>query len=394
MACRLISDWLVRMALIAALLAGAAARAAADPDDPLADPRASAAAGDAAEPGEDPTAGPPAAPPPFWVFGRSPAVFQHADDSIATRVGGWIDASYRDNDLRRSSLSVDHLNVYLDSRYRAFQLFVEAEYENETKYTGYDEERDVELEQAYARYTRSDLLSVRMGRFNTPFGYWIPIHWSILMDTIEEPLFVGRNWLPEQQLGAEAAGRWFPGELAGVQTELDWSLYAGGGSEELHQDRVRGPTFGGDLRLRLDERWLLGASAYRQRNRELEDRTEHTTGLYGEARLHERLTLRTEYLHQHREKRSDSWWKEDVDTVYGDVRWDFLRRAYLNYRYSRGDDDDEDAHDTSKVEIHTVTLGVQPHASVRIKLEWSGHDFETGDREDFDFWGLSVGYLF
>jgi hypothetical protein len=392
MACRLISAWLVRMAVSAAVLAGPTARAAADPADALASPHATAEG--EAQPGATATVDPPAAPSPAWVFGRTPAVFQHADDSVATRVGGWVDASYRDNDQGGSSLSLDHFNVFLDSRHRAFQLFVEAEYENETEHTGYEEEREVEIEQVYARYTRSDLLSVRLGRFNTPFGYWIPVHWSILMDTIEEPLFVGREWVPEQQIGAEAAGRWFPGELAGVQTELDWSLFAGGGSDDLDQDRVRGPAFGGDLRLRLDERWLLGTSLYRQRNRELEDRTEHTTGLYGEARLHERLTLRTEYLHQRREERSGSWWEEDVDSVYGNLRWDLLRRAYLNYRYSRGDDDDEDARDTSKVEIHTVTLGVQPHPSVRIKLEWSGHDFQTGDREDFDFWGLSVGYLF
>ena len=392
MAWRLISDGLVRTSVIAALLAGSAVRVAAAPDDPPAAPRAADPTG-ADAPAAAGTAVPPAAPPPAWVFGRTPAVFQHADQSIATRVGGWIDASWRDSDVRGSSLSVDHANVFLDSRHRAFQLFVEAEYENETEHTGYEEEREFELEQAYARYTRSDLLSLRVGRFNTPFGWWIPIHWSILMDTIEEPLFVGREWLPEQQLGAEAAGRWFPGELAGVHTELDWSLYAGGGSDDLDQDRVRGPAFGGDLRLRLDERWLLGTSLYRQRNRELDDRTEHTTGVYGEARLHERLVLRSEYLHQHREETAGAWWEEDADSVYGNLRWDFLRRAYLNYRYTRGDDDDEDALDTSRVQIHSVTLGVQPHASVRVKLEWGHHDFAS-DREDFDFWGLSVGYLF
>jgi hypothetical protein len=309
-------------------------------------------------------------------------------------VGGWIDASYRDSDVRGSSLSFDHVNAYLDTRHRAFQLFVEAEYENETKHTGYEEEREFELEQAYLRYARSDLLSLRVGRFNTPFGYWIPIHWSILMDTIEEPLFVGREWLPEQQLGAEAAGRWFPGELAGLHAELDWSLYAGGGSDDLDQDGVRGPAFGGDLRLRLDERWLLGTSLYRQRNRELDDRTEHTAGLYGEARLHERLTLRSEYLHQDREERPGSWWKDDIDVVYGNVRFDVLRRAYLNYRYSHGDDDDEDARDTSVESIHTITLGVQPHPAWRLKLEWSDHGFRGDDREDFEFWGFSVGVLF
>jgi hypothetical protein len=214
------------------------------------------------------------------------------------------------------------------------------------------------------------------------------------MDTIEEPLFVGREYIPEQQIGAELAGRWFPDPLAGVRTELDYSLYAGDGSESLGQDEVKGPAFGGDLRLRLEERWLLGTSYYQQRNRERSNRTEQSTMLYGEARLHERLALRSEYLHQRREGRQDSWWEHDIDVVYGNVRWDFLRRAYFNYRYSYGDDDDEDQQETSEVAIHTLTLGVQPHPSVRLKLEWSDHDFKTGDQQDFEFWGASLGVLF
>lgn len=389
MECRSISVWFLRVALGAALAVGASARGA-EPVPDLAQPGAASAD----DPEANPAGAEPTPPSPPWVFGRTPAVFQHADDSIATRIGGWVDASYRDNDLRGASLNLDHFNVYLDTRHRGFQLFVEAEYEHETDHTGFDGEREFELEQAYVRFTESDLLSLRLGRFNTPFGWWIPIHWSILMDTIEEPLFVGRELVPEQQIGLEAAGRWFPGRLAGVQTELDYSLYVGGGSEDLDQDQVKGPSFGADLRLRLDERWLLGASWYHQRNREQENRTENGYMLYGEARLHDRVTLRSEYLHQRREPRSGSWWKNDIDVLYGNLRWDFVRRAYLNYRFGYGDDDDEDERDTSEAAIHTITLGVEPLPSVRIKLEWSDHDFEAGDREDFDFWGLSVGYLF
>jgi hypothetical protein len=376
---RLIRLRLLPALSVAALLGGAEARAGVEAE------RAPAAVA---------PAGAPQATPPVWVFGRTPAVFEQARDSIATRVGGWADASFRDNDLRHSSLGIDHFNVYLDTRYRSLQVFVEAEYERETKHTGFEGEEEFELEQAYARWSANDLVSLRVGRFNTPFGWWIPIHWSILMDTIEEPLFVGRELVPEQQLGAEVSGRWFPRELAGVHAELDYSLFAGGGSDELDQDRVKGPSFGGDLRLRLDERWLLGTSYYRQRNRELENRTENGVVLYGEARLHDRLTLRSEYVHQDRESRTGSWWEDDVDVVYGNVRWDFLRRAHLNYRYSYGDDDDEEARDTSEEAIHTITVGVQPNPWLRLKLEWSDHDFKTGDREDFEFWGFSVGVLF
>lgn len=390
---RLISTRVARATVAALALSGlaATARSEARPDaEPTPAPSARNAAPTA--PLADAAADPSPGAAPRFVFGRTAAVFRQAPDAVATRIGGWADASYRDSDVRGSSLGFDHVNLFLDSRYRDFQLFFEGEFERETKHTGYEDERDLEIEQVYLRWRRSDHLSLRLGRFNSSFGYWVPVHWSILMDTIEDPLHVGRHLVPEQQVGLEAAGRFFPRPLASRGAELSYAVYLGWGSDALRQDAVEGIAGGGDLRLHWAERYLLGASVYQQRNDEESDRTERSAMLYGEAVLPFDLTFRSELLFQHREERPGSRWDEDIQVFYAKLRWDFRPDAYLNYRFTHGDDDEDGL--TTRETIHTVTLGYRPRDDWRIKLEYSDHDFRGDTREDFAFWGFSVGVLF
>ena len=195
-----------------------------------------------------------------------------------------------------SAGGLNHVNAFVDTRWQSFQAFVEGEYERETDLAGYAEEHQVELEQAYLRWQPSEAFGVRAGRFNTPFGWWVPIHWSILMDSVTPPLYVGKEVVPEQQIGLDFAGRLFPRKLLGPDAEIGWSLFAGYGHDGLDQDRTRGLSFGGDLHTRFAGRYQLGVSAYQQKNPELDDRDELSGVLYGEARLPFDLTLRSEYV--------------------------------------------------------------------------------------------------
>jgi hypothetical protein len=43
--------------------------------------------------------------------------------------------------------------------------------------------------------------------------------------------------------------------------------------------------------------------------------------------------------------------------------------------------------------VHTFTLGYQPLPPLRIKAEYSSNSFDRR-RRDFNFWGISVGYVF
>lgn len=333
-----------------------------------------------------------------WRVGFGPDVFSEPGEGPATRIGGWLDASYEDSDAQPSVGGLNHVNLFADTRWRSVQAFVEGEYERETDLAGYEDEHQLELEQIYLRWQPSEAFGVRAGRFNTPFGWWVPIHWSILMDSATPPLHVGKEVVPEQQIGLELAGRLFRPNVAGLDGELGWSLFGGYGHEGLDQDRTEGLSFGGDLHVRLAERYQLGVSAYTQRNRELDERRERSGVLYGEARLPFALTLRSEWVVSRRDRVYEAGARtalsRDADSVYAALRWDAHRFGYLAYRFGYGEDDDEELFTTDERTVHTFTLGILPHPDVRVKLEYNHNELVDSERADFDHWVVSVGYLF
>jgi hypothetical protein len=320
------------------------------------------------------------------------------DAILATRIGGWLDASYEDSDLDGTtrSINLNHLNLFVDTRYRQrWQLFFEAEFEYETALGGFEEEREYEIEQLYVRYRHSEAAQLRVGQFNMAFGFWTPVHWTILMDTIQPPLHDGLRLTPEQQNGVELSGHFLPDLGADRDAELRYSLYAGYGrdSAPLDESGTDGLSLGGDLRLTVDDAWFLGASAYQQeRDLDFDDRTERSLILYGQAILPARLLLRGEYVHQRRERDRRTRLARDIDIAYAKLRWDLDERVYLNYRFNWGDDDTGD--DTQKHYVHSFTLGYQPIDQLWLKLEYADHELRSGPRRDFKYWGISLGYLF
>ena len=269
---------------------------------------------------------------------------------------------------------------------------MEGEYEHQLSLDGYPGEEQAELEQGYLRWQATDALSLRAGRFNTPFGWWVPIHWSVLMDSATPPMYVGNELIPEQQLGLELAGRHFPGNVAGLDSEVGWSLFGGYGSQILGHDHSDGLSIGGDLRLRLAERFLLGASAYRQKNSQLDDHSELNSVLYGEARLPWALTLRSEYVFTHRDPVGQL--ARNAESLYASLRWDAHRLLYLAYRFGYGDQDDTQTLRTGERAIHTITLGILPLPDVKVKLEYNHNELWNGAGSDFDHWVVSLGYSF
>jgi len=330
-----------------------------------------------------------------WTVGRTPDVFR--SEGLATRIGGWLDASYQDNDIESESINLNHFNVFLDTRLgNRWQAFLEVEFENEPGVRGFEEEREYEVEQAYGRWIASDTFGIRVGQFNTPFGIWTPLHWSILMDTITEPIHEGTRVTPEQQVGVEVAGRLFLPRWLETGTELSYSVYSGYGdhTELFEQQGTDGPSIGTDLRLRFDEGSLIGLSLYQQRREQenARDRAERSVMLYGEWHPLTRLTLRSEIFRQFRDRHVGSGLSRRINIGYVAARWDLTPRTYFHYRYGYGDDEGEGASDERHT--HTVTFGFRPSSSVRLKLEYAANEFRDTDRRDFHYWGVSVGILF
>ncbi len=78
--------------------------------------------------------------------------------------------------------------------------------------------------------------------------------------------------------------------------------------------------------------------------------------------------------------------------AYAKLRWRFHSRFYLNYRFNWGDDDSTGI--AFQRRVNTFTLGYQPKPWLRLKAEYSDHDFDDAPRRDFRYWGLSIGTLF
>ncbi len=329
-----------------------------------------------------------------WRVGRTPGVFRQ--DGLATRVGGWLDASYQDSDVRSESLNLNHLNLYFDTRLgNRWQAFLEVEFENEPEVRGFEGEREYEVEQLYGRWMASDGFGVRVGNFNTPFGIWTPLHWSILMDTITEPIHEGTRVTPEQQVGVELAGRVFLRDWIENEAELSYSLYSGYGDDTavFGDQETEGPSLGADLRLRYSSS-LFGLSLYQQRREQegLEERSERSVMLYGEWRPLDPLTLRSEIFRQLRDQNVREGVSRRINIGYVAARWEFTDRIYLAYRYNYGDDEGEDVSDERHT--HTVTFGLRPRPWLRLKLEYARTEFLHTDRRDFHYGGISIGIPF
>ncbi len=331
-------------------------------------------------------------PPYGWVLAEDTTVFGLEIDRV--HLGGWLDASLRHSDLDDdgTNLAVNHANGFLDVRLEdRWQIFVEAEIEYQPDIATLERESEFEIEQAYLKYTVSDALDVRVGRFSTPFGYWNPVHWTILTDTIVPPIFESRRFVPEQQFGVGLSGRRFFEPDGSLELELDYSLYAGYASEIIELGEGHGPTLGADLRLGVVDSGFLGASIYSQQiATERSHRERETSGvLYGEVSLPANLTLRSEYVIQQTDRvlGGDSY----VHGIYGKVRWD-LGDWSLNYRFERSDDEDLGSKAVQRVNRFTIGYSATPR--LRLKAEYARHRTHRARVPDFESFGLWIGVFF
>lgn len=340
-----------------------------------------------------PGASEPAAPPYGWDLATDVEWLGLHVDRL--HVGGWMDASYRDSDRSGESanVAVNHVNGFLDLRLeQRWQLFAEAELEYQPEVGGLERESELELEQAYLDYTASDALGVRLGRFSTPFGYWVPVHWAISTDTVIAPLFEERRYVPEQQIGAAFHGSAFHRPHAKLDLQLDYSLFGGYSGDSMGNEPASGPSLGADLRLAHGESTFLGASVLSQEGEIVSGSTRGraTSGVvYGEWALPANLLLRGEYVMQ---RHSGSFAAPRYRHAgYAKVRWD-VGNAYLNYRMERADD--EEFGPDAVQWVHRFTIGYSPTPRLRLRAEYAHHELRHSATSDFDSWALWLGVFF
>ncbi len=309
-----------------------------------------------------------------------------------TRLGGWLDFVYGDSNRGGQDpwFDVNHFYLYFDMRIdEHWQALAELEFEHAPHFEGAEGRGRLQLDRAYIQYNHSQRLHSRLGKFRTPWGYWSPIHWAILVDTIQEPIHEDNQYVPNKQVGVQLFGDLFDGFLGGTSVSVEYSSWVSNGSEWFATNKPRDGKFGYgvDLRGTFAERLLLGISSYLQHNPDQSDRRELSFMAYADLQLPCQLVFRSEFMHQSRDEGFSNVW-----AGYAKLRWDFREDAYLNYRFDIGDDD-KLAAGNRRIQ-NVVTLGYSPIANVRFKAEWARNTFRKGVAEDYDFWGLFVGIFF
>ena len=115
------------------------------------------------------------------------------------------------------------------------------------------------IERAYAQWTHSEKLSLRVGQFLTPYGVWNVDHATTTLIGLMVPHFAAAEIMPARQLGIEVFGAFMR-----ESWELGYDLYVSNGRTTTQIDLTEDKAFGGRLKAtRLGKMpFVLGGSFY------------------------------------------------------------------------------------------------------------------------------------
>jgi hypothetical protein len=106
----------------------------------------------------------------------------------------------------------------------------------------------VSIERGYVEYDVHELLTVRAGRFLTPYGIWNIDHGSPAIITAFRPYVIGEQYFPERQTGLDVYGQKYLGEF-----RVGYHVTASNGRSDTDafEDRNTDMAFGGRLEVEL-----------------------------------------------------------------------------------------------------------------------------------------------
>jgi hypothetical protein len=117
----------------------------------------------------------------------------------------------------------------------------------------------VVIERAYAQWSHSEVLNVRVGQFLTPYGIWNVDHGTPTLIALMLPHFVAVEALPARQVGVEVHGHFLHGAW-----ESGYSAYVSNGRTATQVDFTEDKAVGMRLSLARHDPLpiAIGASAY------------------------------------------------------------------------------------------------------------------------------------
>ena len=298
--------------------------------------------------------------------------------------GGWAGALFQDGNMPRQSSFFNVSALYLYARYKftdSWTIFTEVELENQPNPVG-EADEELLLERAYLEYEWSEMLKLRLGKFNTQAGIIKPLHWDFTIDTVGLPIMETNSYIPAQSVGLEILGT-----RVLTRGSIGYSLAFSHSDDKIGaEDRIDDARGGGlDIHYERPDRFKIGFSAYIYQDPKNNRRTAIPVQTYFEFYLYDtRLLWRTELLSLQRNN------SPDIATGYTKLRYQFSRHVYANYRFDQGDD--ERFTTGRRRSVQTLTLGLRPTNQVRVKLEYSRDRLPMAG--EFDRWSAWSGWLF
>lgn len=166
----------------------------------------------------------------------------------------------------------------------------------------------IQIERAYIEYDVHARLSVRAGRYLTPYGIWNIDHGSPAIIGVSRPYIIGEQFFPERQTGLELFGA---APLGDYKLRYHATVSNGRNPIEASRDPDKKLAFGGRLELEAPlagGTLRIGGSAYVGRETELAATATETPRAFDEIAfgfdaqyLRGGLHLQAEYIGQHRE---------------------------------------------------------------------------------------------
>lgn len=316
---------------------------------------------------------------------------------------GWADFAYVGNDKKDNKPYMDLHHLYLIGEaniHKRLKFFSELEFEHipQVGKSTYDSEKntfkngsvgDIKMDRGYIQYQAHSNLGIRFGKFSTPFGYWTPAHWAILVETKNKPIHENNGYVPAKQVGMEFFGEKYLNETL----NLSYNLYVSNGHETANADSPadKKPGYGWRLTFAVLDDYGIGASGHYQQPGP--DEKQNSMNIHFKADPNPMLSLQAEYIiHKHGKNAKDT-----ANMYYFNVKSEVQEGIFLGYRIDNGEDK-KGAGGKSKwgknLLTHNIYTNWKPIAPVIVKLEYNMHKFKDDSDKDYNGWSGVLGVKF
>jgi hypothetical protein len=239
----------------------------------------------------------------------------------------------------------------------------------------------VVIERLYIEYDIVPQLSIRAGRWLTPFGIWNIDHGSPVIISVGRPYVMGENFFPERQTGIDLFGS---RRLDGFKLGYHATVSNGRSATEAQSDPDSRFAFGGRLELETPWGLRLGGSYYRGRYTGLaampgaEPETYLEAGVAGDAMYdHGGLHLQAEVVSRDRHYLDRTGGRDTGWYVLAGYRfdrlWNVMPFAFYNEEHPADHTFQTDVYDSD------VGLNFRPAPSLVFKVMGSYTIFRSGD---------------